>query len=95
MHGMTHEGKRRLVLPCRWKVRGLPREIGIGRHDLRIVWWNSWMVEKTGVSVERITGTRMRVNVPFVGYSWFHGISVVMTAAVTITPLRPLFTLRR
>eukprot|EP00439_Symbiodinium_sp_Y106_P008248 s7909_g1.t1 len=27
----------------------------------RIVWWNSWMVEKTGVSVERITGQHLRL----------------------------------
>ena len=32
------------------------------------------MVDKTGVSVERITGTRMPVYVPFVGHLWLRGI---------------------
>lgn len=30
-------------------------------NEFRIVWWNSWMVEKTGVSVERITGQHLRL----------------------------------
>lgn len=29
--------------------------------EFRIVWWNNWMVDKTGVSVERITGQHLRL----------------------------------
>ncbi|CAE7638511.1 PHYB1, partial [Symbiodinium sp. CCMP2456] len=38
--------------------------------EFRIVWWNNWMVDKTGVSVERITGQHLRLLAQ--SSSWEH-----------------------